>query len=158
MKNLLILLLLLLLVGCSTYSKNKGVRYLDDAPNLLLSVAPTFKNPYEIELRNHKLKCYIYSGMGGYSWGSRSKAFEGDLDKLQIEEVKQLAANAVIDAPLYEDLVFLDGTNWYLQFYFGQYRVITANSPEADSTNRGYSSLVDLGKVLRDFCGFGSST
>lgn len=115
-------------------------------------MAPTHGNPREIEIRESVLSCYIYSGMGGYSWGARKKVFEMSLDMKEASEIATLAISAMKEAPVSEELAFHDGADWYLQTDYPFFRVITASSPDIDAKERGYLSLVKLKSTLESHC------
>jgi hypothetical protein len=138
--------------GCSTYSKNPGVIYHKSAPSLFLSVAPAHANPREIEINDGILSCYIYSGLGGYSWGARKRVFEMELDQKEVSDIASLAIAAMKDAPVSEEIAFHEGATWYLQTYYPYFRVITSSSPDIDAEERGYLNLLKLYAILEGRC------
>ena len=136
MKNLLLSLLLFLTFGCAQNNDYRtGQRFAINDPDLYMSIAPSFRKPYEFELKGEILIYSQYSGAGGYKWGIKSDIREAKLTPEQIKKIRKLSLYAIDSALDYEqgselDIV-LDGTFWYLQINFKSFVVATALTPRS---------------------------
>ena len=135
MKILFIYILVAFTVSCSNMGGYRtGQRFAINDPDLYLSIAPTFKSPYEFELKGSVLTYAKYSGHGGYNWGSKEKVQAAELTTEQLEKIRVLSLAAIESVVKYEQSesleVVLDGTFWYLQANFKSFVVVTTSVPQ----------------------------
>lgn len=153
LKALCLVLFLTALAGC--VGPEKSIEYtlsdLIQAPWLRIQVAPTFEAPEQYEVNRHDPHLLIYtqySGSGGYDWGKKHKVIRVPLTLEQHEKTKSLADAVLREFPRRDEVVGFDGTTWVFESSIYQYTKLAAWTPEHNTADRGYVSLLELRDYL----------
>ena len=147
--------------GCAT----KSIK-LDSAmderifsPFALIQIAPTFEKPIEYELTQHEPYVLFYSeydGKGGYNWGKKVKTTRIDLSEEQHIKAVELLKSCLTTLPQNDHALGPDGTTWVLETIAFQYLKTIIWEPEHETTERGYSGLIELRNYLNQLVAEGS--
>ncbi len=135
MKSLLLILLLLSLSACATKQYKTGEWFNEESPEFYISLAPSFKAPYEYELKSGQITFRKYGGLGGYDWGKVIYTSNRIISKQQEEAIRKLAVTAIKEAAIEDekgiDVFVADGTGWYIMtdYGFGPFLSVSTNNP-----------------------------
>ena len=152
MKYIVIIITTLFLFSCSTYQGYTGQRFVEESPTFYLSIAPSFAEPYEYEVKNRVLVFRKYSGLGGYNWGRKRVVAKSGISQEEQESIRALTLEAIADTISIEKkrkesgevIVVLDGTGWYIQSDLDPFLTISTNNPES----KAFSELLNLLKLI----------